>query len=436
MTKDKDYEITYGANTEVGESTDEALTKGGGWVKITGKGNYTGEVIRYFRISAVEESYLAAELDRYFGYHDDAATNNASVTVMHGTHAVDADEISLAVSYTNGTTTIDDALKEGYVEQDPNGLELTFRQAGIYKIAVTVFGTHTGSFELEYTLLPETGQDGGLTLTVDDSREPKVYTFGDDVDIQIAVAVSNGGTLSPDEYDLTYTYTSFDGNNNIVESDNEAFYADTVFAGQPAAGLYVITATATGNAKGTGTFVVLIQQRDIADTDVDVHDASSIVYNGSSQTPDVGLSYTNNSNNTYELTRDTDYQLTYSNNINAGTAQIIATAMGNNFTGIRVADFEIARKQIDDATTIEAIAAPDTYPYTAKVVTPIVVVTDSETGKTLTQGADYTVASTAVEPGPAQATVTGIGNYQGTVQVDFTITSSGPDPVAVSYTHL
>lgn len=429
LTKDKDYEITYGANTEVGESTDEALTKGGGWVKITGKGNYTGEVIRYFRISAVEESYLAAELDRYFGYHDDAATNNASVTVMHGTHAVDADEISLAVSYTNGTTTIDDALKEGYVEQDPNGLELTFRQAGIYKIAVTVFGTHTGSFELEYTLLPETGQDGGLTLTVDDSREPKVYTFGDDVDIQIAVAVSNGGTLSPDEYDLTYTYTSFDGNNNIVESDNEAFYADTVFAGQPAAGLYVITATATGNAKGTGTFVVLIQQRDIADTDVDVHDASSIVYNGSSQTPDVGLSYTNNSNNTYELTRDTDYQLTYSNNINAGTAQIIATAMGNNFTGIRVADFEIARKQIDDATTIEAIAAPDTYPYTAKVVTPIVVVTDSETGKTLTQGADYTVASTAVEPGPAQATVTGIGNYQGTVQVDFTITSSGPDPV-------
>lgn len=429
LTKDKDYAITYGANTEVGESNgDINLADGGGWVKITGKGNYTGEVIRYFRISAVEESYLAAELDRYFGYHDDAATNNASVTVMHGTHAVDADEISLAVSYTNGTTTIDDALKEGYVEQDPNGLELTFRQAGIYKIAVTVFGTHTGSFELEYTLLPETGQDGGLTLTVDDSREPKVYTFGDDVDIQIAVAVSNGGTLSPDEYDLSYTYTSFDGNNNIVESDNEAFDADTVFAGQPAAGLYVITATATGNAKGTGTFVVLIQQRDIADTDVAGLDESSLIYNGSEQKPDVKLSYENNSNKTYELTRDTDYNLTYSNNINAGTAQIIATAMGNNFTGIRVADFKIAPKQIDDPK-ISAIADPDTYPYTSNVVTPTVMATDSETGKTLTQGADYTVASTAVEPGPAQATVTGIGNYQGTVQVDFTITSSGPDPV-------
>ena len=429
LTVGEDYEISYGANTEVGESNgDINLANGGGWVKITGKGNYTGEVIRYFRISAVEESYLAAEIDRYFGYHDDASTNNASVTVMHGTHAVDADEISLAVSYTNGTTTIDDALKEGYVEQDPNGLELTFRQAGIYKIAVTVFGTHTGSFELEYTLLPETGQDGGLTLTVDDSREPKVYTFGDDVDIQIAVAVSNGGTLSPDEYDLTYTYTSFDGNNNIVESDNEAFDADTVFAGQPAAGLYVITATATGNAKGTGTFVVLIQQRDIADTDVAGLDESSLIYNGSEQKPDVKLSYENNSNKTYVLTRDTDYNLTYSNNINAGTAQIIATAMGNNFTGIRVADFKIAPKQIDDPK-ISAIADPDTYPYTSNVVTPTVMATDSETGKTLTQGADYTVASTAVEPGPAQATVTGIGNYQGTVQVDFTITSSGPDPV-------
>lgn len=430
LTVGEDYEISYGANREVGESNgDINLTNGGGWVKITGKGNYTGEVIRYFRISAVEESYLAAELDRYFGYYGDDATNNASVTVTHGTHPVDAYEISLAVSYTNGTTTIDDALADGYAEQDSNGLKLIFRQAGIYKIAVAVSGTHEGAFELEYTLLPETGDDGGLTLTVNGSREPSVYTFGDDVDIQIAVAVSNGSTLAPNEYDLTYTYTSFDGNNNIVESSNEAFDADTVFADQPAAGLYVITAIAKDNAQGTGTFVVLIQQRDIADTDVDVHDASSIVYNGSSQTPDVGLSYTNNSNNTYELTRDTDYKLTYSNNINAGTAQIIATAMGNNFTGIRVADFEIARKQIDDATTIEAIAAPDTYPYTGKVVTPTVEVTDRETGETLTQGADYTVVSTAVEPGPAQATVKGAGNYQGTVLVDFTITSSGPDPV-------
>ena len=427
LTVGEDYEISYGANTEVGESNgDINLANGGGWVKITGKGNYTGEVIRYFRISAVEESYLAAGLDRYFGYYDDAATNNATVKVMHGGHEVAESEIALTVSFANGTENVADAIGQGYVAQ--NGLELTFNQTGIYTIKIEVSGTHTGSFELEYTLLPETGQDGGLMLTVDDSREPKVYTFGDDVDIQIAVAVSNSDTLSPDEYDLTYTYTSFDGNNNIVESDNEAFDADTVFAGQSAAGLYVITATAKGNATGTGTFVVLIQQRDIAGTAVGGLDESSLIYNGSEQKPDVKLSYKNNSNKTYELTRDTDYNLTYSNNINAGTAQIIATAKGNNFTGIRVADFQIAPKQIAD-NTISAIANPDTYPYTSNVVTPTVVVTDRETGKTLTQGADYTVVSAAVGPGPAQATVTGAGNYQGTVLVEFTITSSGPDPV-------
>lgn len=427
LTVGEDYEISYGTNTEVGESNgDINLANGGGWVKIAGIGNYTGEIIRYFSISAVDANYLAAELDRYFGYYGDTATNNATVTVTHGGHEVAESEIALAVSFTNGTENVADAIDQGYVAQ--NGLELTFNQTGIYTIKIEVSGTHTGSFELEYTLLPETGEDGGLTLTVDDSREPKVYTFGDDVDIQIAVAVSNGGTLSPDEYDLTYTYTSFDGNHNITEDAHARFDAETVFAGQPAAGLYVITATATGNAKGTGTFVVLIQQRDIADTEVNIRDASSIVYNGSPQTPDVGISYENNSDKTYELTRDTDYNLTYSNNINAGTAQIIATAMGNNFTGIRVADFKIAPKQIDDPK-ISAIADPDTYPYTSNVVTPTVMVTDSETGKTLTQGADYTVASTAVEPGPAQAIVTGIGNYQGTVLVDFTITSSGPDPV-------
>lgn len=428
LTKDKDYAITYGANTEVGESNgDINLADGGGWVKITGIGNYSGEITRYFSISAVDANYLAAGLDRYFGYYGDAATNNATVTVTHGGHEVAESEIALTVSFADGTENVADAIGQGYVAQ--NGLELTFNQTGIYTIKIEVSGTHEGSFELEYTLLPETGDNGGLTLSVDDSSEPSVYTFGDDVDIRIAVAVSNGSTLSPDEYDLTYTYTSFDGNYNITEDDHAQFDAETVFAGQPAAGLYVITATAKDNAQGTGTFVVLIQQRDIADTDVDVIGASGLVYDGSPQTPDVGISYKNNLGDTYDLDPVTDYNLTYSNNINAGNAQIIATAKGNNFTGTRVADFEIARKQIDDAATISAIADPNSYPYTGNVVTPTVVVTDSETGETLTQGADYTVVSTAVEPGPAQATVTGAGNYQGTVLVDFTITSSGPDPV-------
>ena len=408
LVEDTDYQVIYGENTKAGTGTVTIRA-------LPTSVNYKGEASATFSIDALDTSYLTATLNRYYGTYGDSATNNTTVTVQFGDTALQfGKDYRLAL--------------DGKPIVDGNTITFTAQEdVGIHTITVDGLGNYTGeSINLHYTLLPASGKDGGLTLTVGDDPAPSVYTFGDDVNIQIVVSLTGGAPLTADQYDLTYTYTSFEG---VDITSDQPFNAEEVFGDMPEAGLYMITATAKDAVTGTGTFVVLIQQRDIADTDVAGLDESSLIYNGSEQKPDVKLSYENNSNKTYELTRDTDYNLTYSNNINAGTAQIIATAMGNNFTGIRVADFEIARKQIDDATTIEAIAAPDTYPYTAKVVTPIVVVTDSETGKPLTQGADYTVASTAVEPGPAKATVTGIGNYQGTVLVDFTITSSGPDPV-------
>ena len=75
LTAGVDYEITYGSNSEVGNSpNDEGLKNGGGWVKITGTGNYTGEIMKYFEITSVDESYLSAGLDRYYGYYGDSST--------------------------------------------------------------------------------------------------------------------------------------------------------------------------------------------------------------------------------------------------------------------------------------------------------------------------------------------------------------------------
>ncbi len=65
----------------------------------------------------------------------------------------------------------------------------------------------------------------------------------------------------------------------------------------------------------------------------------------------------------------------------------------------------------------------DTYPYDGKAKTPAVTVTLN--GKTLTLNTDYTVAYTDnVNVGTAKATVTGKGNYKGSVTKTFTITKA------------
>ena len=67
--------------------------------------------------------------------------------------------------------------------------------------------------------------------------------------------------------------------------------------------------------------------------------------------------------------------------------------------------------------TIEDIAAMS---YTGKALKPAVVVKDGE--KTLVEGTDYTVSySNNVNAGTATATITGIGDYSGTVPASFTI---------------
>ena len=418
LTAGVDYEITYGSNSEVGNSpNDEGLKNGGGWVKITGTGNYTGEIMKYFEITSVDESYLSAGLDRYYGYYGDSSTDHANVTVMHGAHEVDESEIRLAVSYTDGITVVDDAIDNGYAIQ--NGLGITFGQAGIYTITVEVSGAHTGKFTLNYTLLPQDSSTGGLTAT---GPQNNVVTYdGENHAFVPQVSDGNGSDLTLDDYSLTYSYTPFTNKVSAV-AEGTAYDPDSTDMSQ--AGLYLVTVTGKDNYIGTVSLPFLISQRDLSDPTITAAFSSDVLtYNGSAQTPGVSLTY---QGKTVEGLRETEYY----NNTNAGTAQAvsIATADNNNFTGMRIDEFTIARKDLSHES-IGAIADPSSYPYTGNVVIPTVKVTDGERNTTLTMGAEYTVDSTATQPGTAKAMITGVGNYQGTLELEFTITSSGPDPV-------
>lgn len=136
----------------------------------------------------------------------------------------------------------------------------------------------------------------------------------------------------------------------------------------------------------------------------------SYVYNGAAQTPAVTVVLDGKT-----LVSGTDYDVTYSNNINAGTATVKVTGK-DGYQGTVSTSFTIAAKSVT-GLAYKAIAAMQ---YTGAALKPAVTVTDGT--KTLTQGVDYQVTySNNVNPGTGKVTVTGKGNYTGSRTLTFTI---------------
>jgi len=131
------------------------------------------------------------------------------------------------------------------------------------------------------------------------------------------------------------------------------------------------------------------------------------VYTGSPITPNPTVK-----DGTTILTKDTHYSLKYSNNTNAGTANIIITGKGK-YTGTKMVSFTIERKAISVPTGV-------TLTYTGNELTGITATTQ------------YTVGGTtkATDVGTYKATVTPTANYKwsdGTTtakEVSWTITAS------------
>lgn len=122
------------------------------------------------------------------------------------------------------------------------------------------------------------------------------------------------------------------------------------------------------------------------------------------------------------LKAGTDYKLTYTSNVNAGTAKVKIEGIGN-YTGTKTVTFKIVKKS---ATVTKksvaklAVSAISTKTYTGKALKPAITVKDGS--KVLKNGTDYKVTyKNNQNPGKATVTITGIGNYAGTKTTTFKI---------------
>lgn len=150
---------------------------------------------------------------------------------------------------------------------------------------------------------------------------------------------------------------------------------------------------------------------------------SDYEYNGKSHEPEI-----ESSESAPELEQGSDYEVTYENNINAGTATVKITGK-DIFCGTVERSFKITPDE-NGMHVCYFAENNETYletTFKGKKVEPEVVIDG------LVRGKDYTVTYVNNEkPGEARAELTGIGNYKGSETLYFTIYGKLPaaDPIA------
>lgn len=197
----------------------------------------------------------------------------------------------------------------------------------------------------------------------------------------------NYKTLSTDYYTQSYTSNINVGAANVkVKAVKEKFLKGTL----------------------SNTFNILAKSI----KNIDYKEIDEYKYTGNAITPDIDASYKGK-----KLIRDKDYILSYQNNVNSGTATIVIKGIGNFNSTVK-------KKFIIEGERTYYISSIIDQIYTGSEIRPTIVITDSVTGKVLSED-NYTVEYiNNTDIGTATAKVTAKGKYEGIVEVNFNITES------------
>lgn len=146
--------------------------------------------------------------------------------------------------------------------------------------------------------------------------------------------------------------------------------------------------------------------------------ANSMNYTGSPIEPAVTVNCAGLS-----LVKDTDYEVSYSDNTNIGTATITVTGKGD-YTGKITKTFSI--NQVDIANSVvKKTLSESSVPYTGSEVVPDLQL-EYPSGKFLVEDRDYTLSGSnniniSTSSSKATVTVTGKGNFKGTYTAEFSV---------------
>lgn len=184
-------------------------------------------------------------------------------------------------------------------------------------------------------------------------------------------------------------------------------------------GTATVTVKGKGKLSGTRSVTFKINAKPIKNAVITYN--NSLTYNGSTLSPAVTVKYGNAT-----LKKNTDYTVAYSNNVNAGTGTITITGKGI-YGGSVKKTFTIKKLGI----SATAVSGTGNKVYTGSVIKPVPAVKVG--GRTLKNGTDFTVSyKNNTEPGTATLSVTGKGNYSGSISKTFKITARAINDVEVT----
>ena len=418
-----DFTLTYQNN----------VNKGTAKVYIKGKGNYSGSCSLTFSITARPVSTLKITVpsvtyngkaqkpavtvkynnykfkngtDYTLSYKNNTKIGTATVTVkgkgkLSGTKSVtfkiNAKPIKNAViTYNNSLTYNGSTLSPAVTVKYGNATlkkntDYTVAysnnvNAGTGTITITGKGIYGGSVKKTFTI-----KKLGISATAVSGTGNKVYTGSV---IKPVPAVKVGGRTLKNGTDFTVSYK-----NNT----------------EP--GTATLKVTGKGNYSGSVSKTFKITARAINDVEVTIPDT---VFTGEQVKPDVVVSYGN-----YQFINNSDYTLSFKDNVNIGTASVVVTGK-NHLSGSRTVTFPIEKADIS-STEIAVKNAT----FTGSAIKSGV---DVRLGNvTLKEGTHYTLSyKNNVNAGTAQVTISGKGSLEGAVTKSFTIAKADISKASIS----
>ncbi|NHM16668.1 hypothetical protein GMI69_08375, partial [Eggerthellaceae bacterium zg-887] len=382
-----DYTVAYGDNTSVAE---------GGTITYKFSGNYAGEFTVPFAITQASLQALGTT----------ASADNQLTTDFDG------DILNPVVSYTVGSGDAAEkvVLEEG-VDYTIEGPTKAKDQTGLvdgetrYVFTVKGMGDYSNAASAVvngYFLVTNKTIESLYTATV---AEGSLYDPAKPAEPKVTVVEK--GTTTPAAAD-TYKVT-FENNENATTENAPAY------------------AVVTGTGKYAGSFKVPFQIAPLELSDasnvngsVKLSGAEGLVYNGKEQAPTVvskgstitpvNAGYKGDAIALGDIADDVAFG--HEGGVNAGTSYVTIVPKNGNFTGQVKVPYEIAPAELKaDNVAVAGSTAPG--------ADAAVSVTFGETA--LVADTDYAVKTEGALPGKVKATVTGAGNFTGTVEKEATV---------------
>ncbi len=379
LIRTKDYELAY--------SDAECINVGEITVTITGTGNFKGERTTSYEI-------IRRPMD---------AESTPEIAVQ-----LETDQIYTGSSIIPEITVTDSGNSGGYTLEEGRDYQVSVgentRLPGTASIILTGTGNYQGERVVEFRIIGDLSQYGTIAAI-----PSQAYT-GENVEPELNVSFA-GVTLVKDE---NYEIVSWENNRDVgiatvtIRGIGEYYTGETQANFQVAYNISERALTVSGIANEYTYTGTNIRPRP---TGVSYPDADAGLMALAGET---------------SLTEGTDYTVSYLNDVNVGTAQVVITGLGN-YMGTYSYSYKIVKKNIANCSFSQI----SSYVYDGKAKTPAVTIKNGS--KVLVANKDYSVKyESNTNAGVGRVIVTGLNNYSGTSIRYFNITVAAPKSLKMS----